>query len=778
MFRSVLMLLLRKSVKHFSQTIFTVVSLTIGLTCIFLIFQWATDEFRFDRYNSETDRTYAILFNETIDDEIETSDETSVPLYDLLPENLASLEAITRIDNTQSLITYNNAQIQVRGMYADSGFIQVFKPMLLYGDTEKGFRNNRSVSITSTLASTLFESANEAIGKTVLIGATDYFTITSIFEPFPTNSSFHSYQIILPFHAIKRSDEEWHNYYVKLRDTHAVARTEAMINGILQKHNGSEQTKAMLFSQAKWHLYWNFENGIATGGRIVYVKTFIAAAIFILLMSIVNYVSTATAYATKRAREIGVRKVTGATRDTLTIQFMLESLAISFIAFLVSCIASQFILPYFNQITGSDLPSLLQTPTLLIAMFCIAMITGIIAGCYPAFLLASFNPISAMRGMQLFTGHRLRKALAIFQLSLAAILIFSVAVVHQQTSYLLEKDLGYDKQNVINIWLQPEYPVPFTAFKNELLKNPAIVSAGYGGASPMEINGSAEVDWSGRIPGTTTILNGSSADEDMLDVLHMEIIQGRNFSSDRVSDSSAFIITEGAAKLMQLKDPIGQKLTYSMFGNQQGTVIGIVKDFVNDDIHAPLSPVIFCYGTEENIYNLFVRYKDGTAGPALDHLKKTFNKFHPRIPLQYSFLDADFENQFYNEYFLRRLSAWCAMIAISIAVLGLLSLVTFNTRRRTKEIGIRKIHGASNHQMLFTLLLEFIRPACWAIVIALPFTLAIIERLRQGYTHEIPIPFLFLALVAVSIILLVGAIVSLQCIRTAAKNPIDTLKTD
>jgi ABC-type antimicrobial peptide transport system permease subunit len=487
-----------------------------------------------------------------------------------------------------------------------------------------------------------------------------------------------------------------------------------------------------------------------------------------------------TASAAKRAREIGVRKMTGATQYVLIRQFLTESLTMTFIATFISLLVAYLLLPFFNQLTNVELSISLTNPILLGGLLSIALLTGLLAGSYPAFLLASLKPAIVLKGNShtALTGAGLRKALAIFQFTLSIILIFSAVVMRNQTNYLLKKDLGYDKNNVINIWLQPDFNIPLQSFKSEIAAHASVLSAGLGGASPMEVNGYSEVRWPGKSDGNPILLNGASADHDVLPTLKLEFVQGRNFSPEFPSDSSGFVINQKAAALLGFDDPIGQTITYTMFGEQEGKIIGVIKDFHNEDIHAPMDPVIFTFGPEKYLNNLFVRYADGHLEEALNHIKTVFNKFQPGIPLPYSFLDSDFEDQFYQEKLLGNLSVWFTIIALIIAGLGLFGLTMFNAQRRTKEIGVRKVLGASITQVLILLFQDFFLPVMISFLLAFPLAYYLMEQFLEGYAFRIDIPVMTFILVGIATIGFVMLTVSYQSFQAAMKNPVESLKTD
>lgn len=776
MLYSTLILTLRNFFRNLSYSFIILSGLVVGLTTAILVFLWVEYELSFDRYHHDNERVFAVLMNEVVDGGIETYEETPAPLADYLNSEISEVESFTRFDNTQGLLSYGAKSIQRYGMYVDSGYFDVFHPEIISGNSAQPFPDNKSIVISRELAQLLFDS-DDVLGNVITLDKTNDFKVTGVFSEFPENSSLRSYEFVLPFHAKPREIDEWQNYYVKLSNKDMCKAVEAKIDEKLSEFLGNQNTKSLLFCLTDWRLHWSFENGKVSGGRIVYVIIFSVTALFILIMAAINYVNIMTASAAKRAREIGVRKVTGATQYVLIRQFLTESLSMTFAATFISLLVSYLLLPFFNQLTGVELTISFANPVFLVGLFSMALFMGLLAGSYPAFLLSSLKPAIILKGNSstVLTGAGLRKSLIVFQFTLSTILIFSAMVMQQQTNYLLRKDLGYDKTNVINIWLPAEFPVSLQSFKEEIAMHASVSSVGLCGASPMEVNGYAEVRWPGKTHKNPVMLNGVTADHDLLPALKFELVQGRNFIP---SDSSNFIINQKAADLLGFSDPIGQTITYSMFGDQEGKIVGVIKDFHNEDIHAPIDPVIFAFTSENNLNNLFVRYTDGQLEEALDHIKTTFNKFQPDISLPYSFLDNDFENQFYQEKLLGRFSTWATIIAFIIAGIGLFGLTIFNTQKRAKEIGVRKVLGASVMQILILLCRDFLRPILISILLAFPLSYYLMARFLEGYAFRIDIPALSFIVVGMVMIVFVLLVVSYQSLLAAVKNPVESLKTE
>jgi hypothetical protein len=364
------------------------------------------------------------------------------------------------------------------------------------------------------------------------------------------------------------------------------------------------------------------------------------------------------------------------------------------------------------------------------------------------------------------------------QLTLSIVMIFVSLVMRKQTSYLLKSDVGYDKQNVINVWMPTNAITPSEAFKHEISKHPSVKAAGFSGTSPMEINGSAEAKWRGMAADKHVYLYGTCADFDLIPTLGLKIIRGRNFSKKLISDSSNFIINKKAAEILGFDDPIGQQITYEMTGNRSGEIVGVVDDFNNDDIHLPRAPVLFYVGKPSELYNFFIRYQQGKEVVAVENLKKVFNQFYPGITFDYSFLDQDFEMQLYREKALGRLSLVFTIIAIVIALLGLIGQAVFNVEKRTKEIGIRKILGASVSQVMVLIYKDFFKPVLFSFAVAFAISSYLTRLYLEGFAYRVPVTVSLFMITALSIVFVMILFITLQSRKVATANPVSSLKSE
>lgn len=776
MLRSILSLAVRNFFRNLYFSSLTLGSLIIGVSVVILIGLWDRYEFSYDRQDPDAHRVFVVMGNEESGGEINTSEEFNIPLIDFLSQDIPEVEGATRIDNTEQQLIVRDTRVRKFGISGDTAFFNVFPRRFIEGTPVEPFEGNRSIAISDNLALLLFGDTH-AVGKFIMMDKNREFKVTAVYEAWPENNSLSYVHFVLPYDALPHAVDEWTSYYVKLLPGSSKEAVEKKIDGAIAQRNEGLKVESLLFSLADWRLRWHFENGEQAGGRIVYVMIFNITAAFILVMACINYVNLATARASRRAREIGVRKVTGATQSLLIKQFLIESVVLAFAATAISVLLVLLLLPVVNAFTGLPLQWDWSDPIILAGLAGVMVVTGLAAGVYPAFLLSSLRPAAVLKGnvYSALSGVGIRRVLVGLQFTISIGMIFVALMMWRQTEFLLKRDVGYNKHNVINVWLPTDLMRPNEALKTELARHPSVQAVAYGGASPMEINGYTDVQYQG-MPTEQVFLYGVTVDFDMIPTLGLKIIEGRNFSKDRPSDSMNFVINRKAVELMGFKEPIGQMITYGMFGKKTGEIIGVMEDFNNDDIHLPIAPVIFIAGKPTELFNLFVRYKEGQREAAVDNLKKTFDKFYPGITFNHSFLDQDFETQMHREMFLGRLSMALTGIAIFIAVLGLLGLTMFSVERRAKEVGIRKVLGASVPQVMSLFFREFVRPAMVSFIIAFPIANYILQRYLEAFAFRIPINWLSFGVVAAGAMAVILMVVSVHTYKAAVSNPVEALK--
>ena len=768
--------------RHTTYTVLSLSGLVIGLVTSLLIFMWIVDEWSYDKQHPENDRVFRVMYHERqANGEVLTLEETPSLLADYLKREIPEVEKVSRAGFWErKLLSLGSKAVYFDGRFADAEFVSVFNLNLLAGDPKNLIPDNRSIIVSRRIAETFFPTG-DALGKFIQVDRKDEMKITGIYENHSRLSSLGE-EFLLPI-SVYLGTPAWDNLdvgtYVKLKRADADAAVNEKIYDKINQERNISQTSLSMFRLTDWRLHWRFIDGKASGGRIEIVIAFGIIAAFILAMACINYMNLATARAAMRAKEIGVRKMSGATRRILVRQFLGESLVISFSAGLLSLLGIYLILPLFCALTGKELTFALFDSVLLTAVFTFSLISGLLAGSYPAFVLASLKPSTVLKGNLLegLTGAVLRKYLVIFQFSLSLILIVAAVVIQQQVDFLRSRDLGFDQKNVLYIEPWQDSNLSVDVFRTEALRHPGIKYVVEGAASPMEINGVGTAEVPARGGNQQVVVNGATCDYDYLPALGFTFVAGRNFSRDHASDSNAFVITEKAVDMIGFENPIGQRITFG----KTGTIIGIIRDFHNADIHETAAPVIFFLGDKESFgywRRLFIGYQPGQLNEVRDYLKAVYEKLEPGLPLEFGFLDRDFDSQFRSDNLLGSLAIWFTVIAVAIACLGLFGLTLFNTQRRTKEIGVRKVLGASVANLVFMLCKDFSRPVIISITIAVPVAYLLLGQFLQRYPLHMDLPWMSFAVTSVALLAIALLTVSYQSLRAARQNPVEALKTE
>ncbi len=768
--------------RHTTYTVLSLSGLVIGLVTSLLIFMWIVDEWSYDKQHPENDRVFRVMYHERqANGEVLTLEETPSLLADYLKQEIPEVEKVCRAGFWErKLLSLGNTAAYFDGRFADAEFVSVFNLTLLAGDPKNLIPDSRSIIVSRRIAETFFPNG-DALGKFIQVDRKDEMKITGIYENHSRLSSLGE-EFLLPI-SVYLGTPAWDNLdvgtYVKLKRADADATVNEKIHDKINRERNISQTSLSMFRLTDWRLHWRFLDGKVNGGRIDIVIAFGIIAAFILVMACINYMNLATARAAMRAKEIGVRKMSGATRRILVRQFLGESLVISFSAGLLSLLGIYLTLPLFCALTGKELTFALFDSVLLPAVFTFSLISGLLAGSYPAFVLASLKPSTVLKGNLLegLTGAVLRKYLVIFQFSLSLILIVAAVVIQQQVDFLRSRDLGFDQKNVLYIEPGQDSNLSVDVFRTEALRHPGVKYVVEGAASPMEINGVGTAEVPAREGNQQVVVNGATCDYDYLPALGFTFVTGRNFSRGHASDSNAFVITEKAADMIGFENPIGQRITYG----KTGTIIGVIRDFHNAEIHETAAPVIFFLGDKESFgywRRLFIGYQPGQLNEVRNYLKAVYEKLEPGLPLEFGFLDRDFDSQFRSDNLLGSLAIWFTVIAVAIACLGLFGLTLFNTQRRTKEIGVRKVLGASVVNLVFMFCLDFSRPVIISITIAVPVAYLLVEQFLQRYPLRMDLPWMSVAVTSVALLAIALLTVSYQSLRAARQNPVEALKTE
>ncbi len=767
--------------------------LVLGLTCSIFIFLWILDELSYDRYHADNDRVYKVMWNNSFSDgRISTHHWTSGLLAGALKDQIPEVEQTARVSWAKlTLFKFGEKANYEPGDYADKTIFEVLNLPLIEGDKRNPIPDNNSVAISRKMAKKYFEEGR-AVGNVFRIDNLMDVRVTAVFEDVPENST-ESFEFILPFELYIAKEardvanwdgEGWQYTFIKLQHKDNLQRVDRKMADLVSKLKPPSSTPPpppFLFPMEQWRLYDNFVNAKQSGGRINYVVSFGLVAILILIIACINFMNLATARSVNRSREVGIRKVAGASRGTIIKQFLIESVLQSVLSMIVALLLVYLLLPLFNGLTEKQISLNYLNPVLLLTILGVTLLTGIIAGSYPAFFLSSFKPASVLKGnlQSAFSGAKLRKALVVFQFALSIIIIICTLVVNRQINFMQNKNLGFDKTNVITLDTNDEILKNFEGFKNKLLQNPSIKSVAMGDAHPMEINGQGYYDWHGKSPDDDVYFNQANCDYEYLNTLGFTFIEGRNFSPNFPADSNNFIITEEAANYIGFANPIGQRLQLE---DQVGQIIGVIKDFNNLSIQEAAQPTVFGLNLEPNDFGgwatIFVRYNEGKLSEALENVRNVYKNNSPGFPIQYGFIDQSFERQFEMEKTIARLSYCFTFIAIAISCLGLFGLAAFSAERRAKEIGVRKVLGASVSGLIVLLCRDFSKLVVLSILLGSPIAYYIMVGFLDKYPYHTSLTLSMFVIPAIVMLAISLSIVTYQSIKAAIGNPVKVLRSE
>jgi putative ABC transport system permease protein len=768
-------------------TAISVAGLGIALTCCILIFLWASHELSFDKFHKDNDRIFQVFENQSYSNgEILTNDGTPAPLVEKLQNDFPDVELATHYSwPRQMLFTNGKKSIYHEGFFADTSFLKIFTFNLLEGDAAHLLDDVKSVVITKKMADKYF-LGQSAIGK-ILRADNDWdLTVTGVVADIPTNSSIW-FDFILPFDLYAKratKPQDWSNHsvftFVKLKNGVSETSFSTKAADVLAStHTENNNVNIFLFPLTKLRLYWDFENGAPTGsGRIKYIAGLSLFAFLILVTACVNLINLTTAKAASRAKEVGIRKVAGSSRKDLIRQFLTESMLLSLLSLFASLVLVNLFLPLFNYLVGKELEFNFGDPHLLIGLLGMTLFTGFLSGGYPALLLSAYKPATVLR-RNLFSsndGIGARKALVFLQFCLSTILIIGAVTFNSQLQYMLTKDLGFDKENLVYFNPQPGSLKNIESFKAELLKNPFIEAVGQGYDNPLNINNNDGAQWDGIPINETVTVQTTVCDQDYIKAVGLTLKAGRHFYENLAADSLNFIINETCALQMGFENPIGQEIKVY---KTKGRVIGVVKDFHHRDFQSSIAPLIFVAGKPKvKPMTVFIRIAPGGFVNATEYLQKIYKKFEPNFPLQLSFMEKDIRNFLFDALAVGQLAIYLTIMIVFISALGLFGLTLFAIERKTKEIGIRKVLGATWKHIVLLLSKDFFTPIIASLAVAIPIGYYLSTQWLQEFAFHVAINEWWFIGTIVMIFSIVILTVGFQATKATQRNPTESLRSE
>lgn len=787
MFKNYVLVTLRNLLKNSTYSFINIAGLSIGITCSLLILLWVNDELSFDRFIPKANRLYQAYVNSTFDGRVNTWNSVPLPTYEgLKPENANIVNTCATDWGGDHLLTVGDTRISKRGFFASEEFLTMFEFPVLKGDVRSMLAEPYAIVLTESAAKALFGD-DDPIGKIVRLNNQDELKVTGVLKNVPSNSSF-QFEALFPWKLyetrdwVRRNKENWGNYsfqvFVELNSPEAQPVVEAKIKDLLTRHGETDTPKELfLHPFTKWRLFSNFENGKSAGGMIEYVQMFTIIAIFIVVIACINFMNLSTARSERRAREVGIRKSIGSQRRQIIAQFLGESLFISFVAFFIAMLCAQLLLPFYNDLVEKQLSIDYSSPVFWVFSLALIFFTGIVSGSYPAFYLSSFQPVKVLKGT-IRVGRSAstpRKVLVTLQFGFSILLIIGTFVIYQQIQLVKNRDLGYAQENLITVEYTRELAKSYQSLKNELLGSGAVEAVTISNSAITQINSNNFLGWPGKPEDLRVIFATIAAGHDYTKTMGIKVLEGRDFSEDFVNDTSSILINKTALDLMGLKDPIGTKL--DLWGGQR-ELIGVVDDVLMGNPYAPVGPMFVILDTGWiNVITVRLEKTDNVKA-ALGKVESIFKKYNPAYPFEYKFADEQFARKFATIDMTSSLANLFAALAIIITGLGLFGLAAFTAEQRTKEIGIRKVLGASISGIVTLISRDFSRMVLIAFVLSAPISWWLLDNYLDRYKFRIDIPWWIFPLTGLIALTFALLIVSTQALRAAHSDPVKSLRNE
>lgn len=788
MFKNYLKVAVRNLLRNKGFSFINISGLAVGMASAILIILWIQNEVSYDQFHANKDRIYEAWNKAVFSGKLQCWNTTPKVLARTLEHDVPEVERSVRVNwPSNFLFSVGEKRITKIGNIVDSGFLQMFTFPLLKGNPATALNDMHSIVLTERFSKELFGS-EDAMGKVVKLDNQDNFKVTGIVKDLPNNTRF-NFEYLIPWSYLTSKGEDdsvWENNstrtYVLLKPNASIAAAQTKIRTIKRKYSNEDQHWEMfLYPMSRWRLHSSFTNGVEdAGGRIEFVRLFGIIAAFILLIACINFMNLSTARSEKRAKEVGIRKVVGAQKGFLIAQFIGESILLAFIAGVIAVIIVQISLPGFNQLTDKKLSLNYGDPYFWLATFGFIIFTGIAAGSYPAFFLSSFQPVRVLKGTFKAVNALItpRKVLVVLQFTFAITLIICTIIVKQQIDYAQNRQSGYDKHNLIYHFLTGDLEKNYSLVKDELLSRGVATSVTKTSAPLTQgWSDSWGFQWDGKDPNDKTDFDRYSADEDISGTAGLQFVQGRDFNlREYPTDSTGVILNESAVKAMGFKQPLGQVVKD---GDVNYHVVGVIKDFILQSPFYPTKPMVIEGGKSGffNVMHIKLNDKNSTS-QNLKIAETIFKKYNPQYPFDYHFIDDEYAKKFDDEKRTGTLAGLFAGLTIFISCLGLFGLATYMAENRIKEIGVRKVLGASVAGITTLLSRDFLKLVLISFLIAAPVAWWAMSVWLKDYPYRIDIQWWVFVMAGIISIMIAVLTVSYQAIKAAIANPVKSLRTE
>jgi putative ABC transport system permease protein len=790
MLRSYFIIAVRTLLRQKIISIINILGLAIGISCSTLILSWVEDELSFDHFHKNLQSLYRVTANGG-DVQVATS---MAGMGNAFESELPEVEKSARIIPASHLVEFENLKFEEKGIfYADPSFFEMFSFHFLEGQPTQVLADPNGIVVSEAAARKYF-SDGELIGKVLRIDNKHFFTIKGVITNVPANSHL-QFDFIFPISFLSKTDydlkiNQWENFrfytYLQFKtnsipSASILKEMEDRINQIYRSHTdeSADQIRLGLQPVKDIHLHSKFMMDVAGHGNFQNVRSLTISAFIILVIACINFMNLSTARASQRALEVGVRKVVGGTRLNLIIQFMGESLLVSAISLIIGLILLSVFLPMFNEISEKQIKLSLLNPTLGFTILSVSLITGLVAGSYPALFMSRFDTVSVLKGNYKSSKGNIyfRNSLVVIQFGISMVLLIGTTVVYYQLQYIQNKNLGFDKENLIYVPLTGNLLNRQVSLKDELERSHLTEEYTVTDALPSNLaSGTSSIQWSGKNPASNPIVSNISIDTRFVNVFKMNIISGRGFSQSFIADSANYVVNEELIHLMNLDsaEAIGKSIT---LWDKKGEIIGVVKNFHFKSLQQPIEPLILPHLNRPGAYAI-IKAQPGLIKATIDKLEDICKKINPEYPFTFDFLDQDLARLYQNERRMSSILKIFAVLAILVSCLGLYGLSAFTTEQSRKEVGIRKILGASPLNIVYILSRKFMALLFVSILISVPISWMIMDSWLQSFSYHISIALSILFMACLVCMVVAGITISHESIKAALANPVKSLRNE
>lgn len=794
MLRNYLKISLRTLAKNKAYSFINITGLAMGMAVAMLIGLWIYDELSFDRYFENHNRIAQVWQHQTFNGQVGTQTSLPFPIGDEIRRNYGAdfKHVVMASWNNWHILANGDKKFNKSGAYIEADAPEMFSLRMLRG-TRSGLKDPYSIMLSESIAKAFFGDA-DPIDKTMKIDNNLNVKVTGVYEDFPNNTSFREMLFMMPWQLmvisnpwLKTMEDPWrpnaYQTFVQLIDHADIDLATARIKDIKKRNINKEQLKykpdVFLNPMSEWHLYSEFKEGHRVGGRIEFVWLFGTIGVFVLLLACINFMNLSTARSEKRAREVGIRKAVGSVRNQLITQFFSESFLVVGFAFVLAILLVLLCLPVFNEVADKKIVMPWDRPEFWLAGAGFSIITAVIAGSYPALYLSSFQPVKVLKGT--FRAGRFaaipRKVLVVVQFSVSIVLIIGTAVVFRQIQFAKNRPVGYSRDGLISIFANTgDIHKHFEAVRQDLKSNGAIVEMAESGSPTTETwSSTSGFEWKGKDPEQSVDFSFDEVSYDYGKTVGWQFMQGRDFSRDFATDSVALIVNETAVKFMGLQNPIDAPLTWF---KKPYKIVGVIRDIVVNSPYAPARPQFFCISAGQgNVINIRLNPAAGSSA-SIEKIKTVFEKYNPGSPFEYEFIDERYARKFFDEVRIGKLTTFFSLLAVLISCLGLFGVASFIAEQRTKEIGVRKVLGATVMNVWSLLSRDFVMLVCIAFLIATPGAYYFLNAWLQKYDYHTTISWWIFALTGLGTLLITVLTVSFHAIKAATMNPIRSLRSE